>query len=194
MQEVKRGCGYRKVGSLYLVGEGLAVVCDRLPFYIKPCECCGFKPSFTRGLQRIPSTWLVKGLEHHHGCTCGLVCPICNPLHQDYALMWVGAKFYTPRSFVKEAEKHGVSKCVSSLPNWLELNKTWVLLAYQKVPIMKEGFNVDQKPAVFYAFKPRRVEKLIWKSQAKPKVLRDLEKRGITPVIIEDGDTDHMGA
>lgn len=37
----------------------------------------------------------------------------------------------------------------------------------------------------------RRVEKLIWRHDADEKTLKSLEKRGITPVIIEDGDMDH---
>lgn len=30
--ETKRGCGYRKVGGMYLVGDYIRVPCDRLPF------------------------------------------------------------------------------------------------------------------------------------------------------------------
>lgn len=31
-QESKRGCGYRKVGGTYLVGNYISVPCDRLPY------------------------------------------------------------------------------------------------------------------------------------------------------------------
>ena len=49
--EAKRGCGYRKVGGIYLVGDGLSAVCDRLPYPLEVCRVCGagIKPS--RGIQ-----------------------------------------------------------------------------------------------------------------------------------------------
>ena len=47
------------------------------------------------------------------------------------------------------------------------------------------------KPGVFASFKPQRIEKLIWQSEATEENLKDLEKRGITPVIVPDGDKDH---
>lgn len=191
MPEVKRGCGFRKVGSLYLVGEGLAVACDRLPLWVRNCARCGYAPPFSRGIQRLNSGWLSRDHHPHEKCTCGLACPICTPLDQDYALMHVGAKYYTPRSFIKEAELHGVSKAISSLPKWLVLNHTWVLLAHQKHMVMQKGFCVDHKPAVFYAFKARRVEKLIWESEAKPWKLEQLKDKGLTPVIIKDGTPQH---
>src|SRR5260370_22228167 len=38
--EAKRGCGYRKAGGLYLVGGGIGLPCDRLPYEIHECPCC----------------------------------------------------------------------------------------------------------------------------------------------------------
>jgi len=52
-------------------------------------------------------------------------------------------------------------------------------------------FTAKPIAGVFYAFKPQRVELLIWKSQAVPEYLEDLAKRNITPIIIPDGDVDH---
>ena len=46
-------------------------------------------------------------------------------------------------------------------------------------------------PGVFYAFRPQRIEKLIWQKDASEGNLEELERRGITPVIIPDGDLDH---
>jgi hypothetical protein len=43
---------------------------------------------------------------------------------------------------------------------------------------------------IFSAFIPKRVEKIIWDTEAKPKLLKSLEKRGITPIILKK-DTDH---
>ncbi len=39
--EGKRGCGYRKEGGLYLVGEGFSENCHRLPFELTVCPTCG---------------------------------------------------------------------------------------------------------------------------------------------------------
>ncbi len=39
--ESKRGCGYRKAGGLYLVGESFGEGCHRLPFDLTLCPLCG---------------------------------------------------------------------------------------------------------------------------------------------------------
>ena len=206
-QERIRGCGYRKVGGLYLVGTGLAMSCDRLPFQLKECPCCGFKPVLTRALMRINAKYLLSDTEigkYDHLSKCRDLspeqCPICNPKGL-YALMFVGESFYTPASFIKEAREMGVSKRIGKIPKWLKLGETWVLLAHKHVPIIPEVMKenglllaFDYKPAIFYAFKPQRIEKLIWKSKATERTLKKMEKAGLTPVIIEDGDMDHIGA
>jgi len=58
-------------------------------------------------------------------------------------------------------------------------------------PRLLETEKVSKALGIFCAFIPKRVEKLIWKNQATPEELEKLEKRGITPVIIPDGDSDH---
>ena len=45
--------------------------------------------------------------------------------------------------------------------------------------------------AIFYAFRPQRVEMLIWESEATSENLEKLKKRGITPIVVPDGDPDH---
>lgn len=205
--EKKRGCGYRKVGGLYLVGEGRAFVCDSLPLQLFPCDCCGFEVPFTRGFMWVKKQYTGKlNYVHRNGrplCKCLPHCPICHPENngqERYGFMWVGQKYYNPTSFAKEAETVGVCKRIGDIPKGLKLGETWVLLAHLKVPIYKTGFmnpnglansEPEKKPAVFYAFRPVRVEKLIWKSKATKKRLKELEKQGITPVIIPDGDKDH---
>jgi len=120
-----------------------------------------------------------------------------------FGFMWVGQKRgkwgYTPESFIQEAQTLGVSKRIPEIPKGLVLGKTWVFLAHKKVPIRNEAFGLnglrkqepEEKPAVFYAFMPTKVEMLIWKSQATPEYIESLEKQGITPVVIPDGDKDH---
>jgi hypothetical protein len=81
----KRGCGYRKVGGLYLVGGGLTGSCDRLPVVIPACSCCGEKPRFNRGIAPIDPYKLFGWHEPMDLCTCFVnrkrdgACPICQP-------------------------------------------------------------------------------------------------------------------
>jgi len=109
--------------------------------------------------------------------------------------MWVGENFYkTPESFVLEARKMGICKAIPTIPSRLKLGKSWIVLAHRKVvfPIHKEGRVESQKlPGIFYAFRPTRIEMLIWKSQATKEYLEKLRKQGITPVVVPDEDKVH---
>lgn len=92
--EPKRGCGYRKVGGLYLVGEGLNLTCDKLPYELTLCPVCNQGIKFSRGF-----TWLsAQFFKPHLDCKDALAgaCPICTPQNERYGLMWVGEKYYTP--------------------------------------------------------------------------------------------------
>lgn len=211
-----RGCGFRKVGGLYLCGEGASLACDRLPFELVTCPTCGAGVKFSRGFQWLD--WLKYAGIHaspDSPCACPGVCPVCEPVlkPQPYGLLWVGESFYTPQSFIEEALDMGVSRRIAAVPRKLKLGETWVLFAHikavQKLPMEfdVEEFsdeelgeyngritavgNIEYAPGIFYAFRPRRIEKLIWKSDAKPEYLEELEKAGITPIIIPDGDVDH---
>jgi len=58
-------------------------------------------------------------------------------------------------------------------------------------PRLLETEKVSKALGIFCAFIPKRVEKLIWEKDATPKELEKLEHRGISPIIIPDGDADH---
>ena len=202
--EQMRGCGYRKVGGLYLCGGGQGMDCDRLPYELEICPVCGAGVKFTRGW-----TWLdwEKYAGGHSGgellaasdCKCAVVCPVCSPRiqPQPYGLLWVGEANYTPLSFIQEALTMGVSRRIAAVPKNLKLGETWVLFAHKHVvrkivPDEETGEPVDiHVPGVFYAFRPQSLELLVWQSEAKPEYLEDLAKRNITPIIIPDGDEDH---
>jgi len=193
--EPKRGCGYRRVGGLYLCGSGITVSCDRLPFPIEYCPVCGAGIHFSQAFQWIDA-FRMFGI--HEGCqdkhnNCYMCQPVSNP---KYGLMWVGESFYTPRSFIKEALEMGVSKRIPFIPKELKLGETIVLLAHKKA-IQEEIFDMrkedyEYKPAIFYAFKPTTIEMPIWKSELNDEKEKELVKRGITPIPIPDGDIDHM--
>jgi len=117
-------------------------------------------------------------------------------------LQWVGSRFYSPVSFIEESEKMGVSKRIAFVPSQLKIGETWILLAHKEAVRKLIGEHIldldkptakqyETTPGIFYAFKPTKIEKLIWKSEATEKTLKDLKDRGITPVIIPDGDKDH---
>jgi hypothetical protein len=59
--EARRGCGYRKVGGLYLVGSGLGHGCDRLPIPLEICQCCGQGIKQTRGWTWVDIAGIVGG-------------------------------------------------------------------------------------------------------------------------------------
>ncbi len=195
-----RQCGYRKVGGLYLCGAGLPLACDRLPYELKICPTCGGGIKFTRGW-----TWLNwdKYAGDHERCKDPVLpmCRVCIPHEEEqpYGLLWCGESFYTPEAFVQEALQMGVSRRIAAIPKNLKLGETWVLFAAKKafegVSITgkknTDFFEENRRPGVFYAFRPQRLELLIWKSEFTHDKAVELEKRHITPILIPDGDVEH---
>jgi hypothetical protein len=120
---------------------------------------------------------------------------VCNPkeflalnqpkdITKAYGLMWVGESNYSADTFMNEARTLGVSKRIAGVPRNFEPGKTVVLLAHPHA--------INKKDAgIFAAFIPQRVEMLIWQSEATDDKLKELESRGITAIIVPDGDTDH---
>jgi len=194
----ERGCGKRKIGGLYLVGDGISFSCDRLPYNLELCPTCGSGLKQQRNFQWID--WY-KYAGKHNKCECEAPgCPICKPIEGEkkYGLLWVGNKYYTPQAFVEESLKHGISKRIPWVPKELELGKTWILFAHPDAGETKkkgkqrnlDGEQVEEReehPAIFYAFKPKRVEKLV-KEGTPQKELDKLEKAGITPVLVKKED------
>jgi len=210
MPEEKRGCGYRKEGAMYLVGFGIPVECDRLPYELTVCPVCGEGVKQSRGF-----TWLnwFEFAGKHEGCRDKYLCPLCDPKEGDiFGLLWVGKKFYTPESFIQEAIKMGVSKRIAQIPNKLELGKTRILVAHPEAvtnicprynnPVNRYtchlcGRNLDfvacqvidkpKSPGIIYSFIAQRVEKIITKEQSEDEeTIEKLKKRGITPVVYEN--------
>lgn len=199
--EEARGCGYRKVGGLYLVGGGANLNCDRLPYKIENCPVCGSGLKFSRGFTWLD--WLMYAGSHGGSCKCPPNCPICYPVEPDmpYALIWIGDRYYTPEEFVKESLQQGISRRLPNPggkiprgPRGLKLGETWVLCAHikacgeEKDP---ETGNTVNIPGIFYAYRPTRLEYLLWEKDANKERLEELTKAGITPVVIPDGDKDH---
>ena len=189
--EAKRGCGYRRVGGLYLVGEGPGAPCDRMPIPLNVCPCCGEGIKFSRGWTWIQPTRLFKGNHSaNEFCECDPQCPACYcethfGLEGKAGLLWVGEKFYTISSFTEESVRLGVSKRIATVPHGFEIGKTWVFLAHKK------AIN-DETPGIFMVFRPHAIEKIVTISEScDAEKMENLKKRGITPVRVPDGDPDH---
>lgn len=211
--EGKRGCGYRKKGGLYLIGEGIALPCKLLPKELTVCPTCGAGIKFSRGWTKINPRALFALKKADEAIARDMNRAVCPPCPHDFCpgprwaleeragLMWVGAKFYpTLEDFIQEAEKVGISKRIKSVPREFEIGKTWVLLAHIKAyrrPCPKIDLEGHSKvfcklcdngfiysPGIFYAFNPKRVEKVVDEETPKEEI-KKLEDRGITPVIVK---------
>ena len=179
LKEEARGCGYRHSGpdgvGLYLVGDGWFEICERLPFPVDVCPCCGEGTKFSRGFTWItpekmfapnivPRCDLDKIASHPNLAPKGLPmtnhnhrgCHICSPPAGKHGLMWVGAKFYSTGSFLQEAVARGISKRLASLPNGFKTGETIVYLAHKKA--FGPAGEQLARAGIFTAFKPSRIE------------------------------------
>jgi hypothetical protein len=197
--EAKRGCGYRKVNGLYLVGEKGGIGCCKMPILLKTCPCCGHGVKQSRGWTWIdPKEWL-KG-ECSAGDTSRIICPAADPARfgEKVGLLWVGAAFYkTPGAFISECETLGVSRRIKAVPRGFKVGEHWVFLAHPKVGTEVDPITGDVKdiPGIFKIFRPTRIEKIITESMAKDEeAMKRLEAQGVTPVIVPDNDKDHQGS
>lgn len=220
-QEAKRGCGYRKVHALYLVGRYIPMECDRLPLPLERCPVCGMGMKFTRAPMEINPHRLFGPHDDIGKIAWTTICRdrirpchVCDPPDDAAYIMGVGEKYYTPESFAREAVEQGISKRIAAVPKKLVLGKTIIYLSHPKAVEVKEpavlqqamaiaGGDEQQRPrlleaekaehklGIFCAFVPQAVEMLIWESEATPEYLEQLGKRGILPVILKDGDKDH---
>lgn len=224
--EPVRGCGYRKVGGMYLCGSFISVPCDRLPLPLETCPTCGGGIKVSRGFTKINPyrLWGLHGYSDQDGKSGIYIqrcsdryrpCHICDPRDESAFIMGVGEKFYkTPEDFMQEASKMGVSKRIPFIPKELKLGETILYLAHPRAcevrepvalqqamaiveeaqtmkPRLLETERIEKRLGIFTAFIPQRIEKLIWESDLTNEKREDLEKRGITPIPVPDGDKDH---
>jgi hypothetical protein len=186
--ERKRGCGYRKLGGLYLVGASSTTDCGRLPLPLVVCPTCrgGIKPA--RGW-----TWIDPGKLAAEATPCSTAecapsgCPLGATARIERAgLIWVGEEHYaTPAEFLREACQMGISRRVAALPRDLEIGKTWCFLAHRKVFPGGEGPNGEPTGPVgglFAAFVVERVERIVPDTVSREEC-EALRERGIQPVI-----------
>lgn len=222
----RRGCGYRKVGGLYLVGDGFPAECLKLPAELTVCPCCSHGIKFFRGYKSVNAKRVFGGDCVDTGLTkerpeycVDRECPF---EMEKVGLMWVGKRFYSPKSFIEEAWDMGISKRISAIPKDFELGKTWVLLAHLEA--VTKDFWVDAEPGeslpldpdrvrtengktqilqkekvggVFYVFKPSKIELTVTQKMLDEMTEEEREsnaRRGITYYIVPEGDEKHMGS
>lgn len=226
MVEVERGCGWRKIGGVYVTADqGMSVACDSLPLELVPCPHCEYEIFQRRSMVPYPSGYLA-GLLHDHKCKDNFLCPLCyfgesyrlakqdNALNaqwnkdhpsekqkpmikipKNFFVMWVSKQFYTTESFLKEAGKQGISKRIAanSLPTDFVVGRDWVFLAHGETllkPIevkQPDGSTKTERPrgkAIFYAFKPQRIEIVLWKGTPN-ETIQAYEDAGYFVVLLE---------
>jgi hypothetical protein len=197
--EAKRGCGYRKVGGLYMVGEGSGMACCKMPIVLHVCPTCNQGIKQTRGWSWVdPRPWL-KGACR--GGSEARFCPATDEglsMGEKVGLIWVGEKFYpTPEDFAREANRLGISRRVKVIPRGFHVGEHWVFVAHPKAvkSLNAETGEEEMLPAVFRIFQPSRIEKIITQTMSEnADLMADLAERGITPVIVPDNDRDHQGS
>ena len=222
--EPARGCGYRKIGGLYLVGGGVGIPCDRLPLLLDVCPTCGAGFHRARGWTWVGVDKLVQGPHEiklpyivagdwpspNISCPETERCIFCGHPEQmgRAGLLWIGEQFYaTPEEFLAEGRALGFSRRIKAVPRGFKLGETYVLLAHSKA-IRTEEYDAEAlaesevgcpfitrwKPGVFYVWLPSRLELIFKESDRGSEKVADAEKRGITAIYFPDEDIDHQGS
>lgn len=216
--EAKRGCGYRKVGGLYMVSGELSAPCGRLPLELHVCPTCHAGIKQARGWTWVKPRELLRDARQCH-LIAGTQCAGC-PLDPDNlperaGLLWIGEQFYpTPESFMQEAREQGISRRITAVPRDFKVGETWVLFAHPKAitraptpeEIVEEGLATAEQtgsldfrdvPAlvtrkgVITMFRPTAIERIFRESERDSDAVREAEERGLTPVFVPDDDPDH---
>lgn len=193
--EKRRGCGYRAVGGIYVVGGHLTAPCGMLPFELGVCPCCGAGIKPARAW-----TWINPQLMLKNANPCNFgksaLCDSCvmnnvERFGEKAGMIWIGGAHYrTPQHFMLEANTQGISRRLArnAVPKELELGKTWCFLAHREALVV----DGEKRPGVFAIFKPTKLEIIITETQSRDEAfMKRIEERGLTPVVVPDDDPDH---
>lgn len=208
--EGTRGCGVRKPGGLYLVSGGLSEPCPLLPVEMTVCPTCGEGVRPARGFTWVDGAKLIPPTEHGTPDHT-LVCPLApdeeggSRLGERAGLIWIGEQHYkTPREFMAEAARMGVSRRITAVPREFVVGETWVLLGHRKAieracgecgdeaapdaecPVC-EGTGYEHRPGIITAFLPTAIEYVV-KGDETDDDIEALERRGLTPVRVVHDD------
>lgn len=186
VHDTKRGCGYRKLHSLYLRDDGPAIGCGRLPFRLDRCPCCGNGVAYSRRATWLNGDAFIKAYApvcKNENC---FICPLKTDdegsTHLGMVLLqWIGRKFYTVDEFNAEAQQLGISRRISSVPRGFKIGKSYVFLAHLDAIDNEDG---TKTPGVFRVFKPNRIEIIVDGTEPDEEI-EAYVNRGLTPVFIE---------
>ncbi len=210
LNRIKRGCGYRKTGGLYLFFDASNVRgCWRLPFPVPgACPCCGEEIRQTRAPRKINPLKVLGQADHTN---CDRTCPVCYPPEVG-GLCWVGKEFYTPDEFRAEAYRLGISKRIPHIPEGLKAgdlfffahpraSETWTCegcklqdpegasCSMNPGPADFDGCggnreHIKYRPGIFLAARLTEVQKVLTEAEARDeKLVQELEAKGIQPVV-----------
>lgn len=185
--EEKRGCGYRKPSKdgvgIYLMGSPFSEACERLPFPLTTCPCCGAGIGFQRAWRWIdPQVVFAAHLDpkcdgragHRHDA-----CVMCTPSLVDgmAGLKWIGEQFYSPHAYIREARDRGISMKIPAIPHGFEIGKTFVYIAHTKAYIDWGSEGLEGRPGVFMVFRPVQVDLVVDDLDDIPDKARHLAER-----------------
>ena len=192
-QEKIRGCGWRKVGGMYLVADGPLAACGKLPAPLPTCPCCSFAVKLSRAprwLGKDLIKWMFDQRECENKPPSSAVCAHClagNYSHDEALMVTVGERHYpSVFEFVQETLAQGFSRRISSIPRKFIIGETYVLLAHAKSVVEFDSVQgkVCDLPGVFGMIKPSRIE-IVVTNDTPYDMIDAYVKRGLTPVIIE---------
>lgn len=196
MGERKRGCGFRKIGGLYLVTDGPGYPCPVLPYALDVCPVCSAGVKFCRGWTWLSRSFFVLPTDVCQKCRLDGFCGLTDKATDKLGLLWVGKSHYgSTGEFDAEAEEMGISRRIKAIPKGFKLGSTWVALAHieavrksvDKDLVLPGVERFENAPGVFRVFKPARIEFIVTKKMLRdPAVLAKIEKTGVTPVVVPD--------
>jgi hypothetical protein len=183
-RDLKRGCGWRHPGGLYLVAPAPAQSCGRLPQQIWPCPMCGHRLNFTRGWQWITPSNLLSPEPCKNSLTSCATCPLKEPAALPRSgLLWVGRTHYrTTTKFLVEATQQGISKPIPRIPKDFHIGDTAVFLAHPTGCVDED--TGEPAPAIFAWFTPQAIEYAVHPNDT-PEHLERLQAKGVTLIEIE---------
>jgi len=137
--KVRRGCGYRKVGGLYLMTDpGEMAACGILPKELEQCPCCGGGVKHKIGFSWVQARLLNIEPAEVDGCPiCAdrrdacMLRTLAQSTRTKVGLIWIGASYYPEADeFIDEAQALGMSRRVHAVPKGFTLGTDWILLAH----------------------------------------------------------------
>jgi hypothetical protein len=212
--EARRGCGFRKAGGIYIVGDGAGEQVPWMPF------CIDYE--FSRGLRWAEPVRLFRTANDKGEADDWRSL-------ERVGLIFTGKQYYSTHEFIAEAQRMGISRRVAQIPLDLRPGDPIALAHVAAVPVVTEyapaymqrslhcvycrhvpaakgvanalapicgqrhGSPTDQVAGVFYLFRAKAIEVVLPESWAtRPEIRRACEQRHVTIVAVPDGDRDHV--